>query len=266
MLKQRIITAILLAPIVLLIIWYGNNLIFTLFVSLLAMLICYEWCQIVRKSAINSTIISVLVAVSIFLINYASFISIDVYRILISASVLWLICLLWLFKPQQGKDKTTMKYALGVGVLLLFGASLMSLHQIPEQGAKLTLALFLLIWVADIGAYISGKGFGKHKLAPRVSPGKTVEGLIGGLIFTSLYGYVVAIWLNQDWLYFVIAFPVIAGISVIGDLFASLLKRLANIKDSGFLLPGHGGFLDRFDSLIASTPFYFAFINAIDFT
>ncbi|MCF6318659.1 MAG: phosphatidate cytidylyltransferase [Proteobacteria bacterium] len=263
MLKQRILTAVLLAPLVLAIIWYGNDLGFSLFVSLLALLIGFEWCQIVRASKINSAIISVAMAIAVFSLNYASFIDIDVSRILIAASVLWSLCLLWIFKPEYGKEKSTIKYALGVGVLLLFGASLISVHQIPEWGVKLTLVLFLLVWVADIGAYVTGKSIGKHKLARKVSPGKTFEGLIGGLVFTAVYGYFVAQWLSQDWRYFVLAFPIIAAISVIGDLFASLLKRQANVKDSGFLLPGHGGFLDRFDSLIACTPFYFAFVSYI---
>ena len=261
MLKQRILTAVLLAPIVLAIIWYGNEQVFSLFASLLAFLIAYEWCQIVRPSKINSLIISLAIAISIALFNYASFIVIDVGRILIASVVLWLICFFWLFKPEAGKDKMTSKYALAVGIIMLFGASLISVHQITEQGAKLTLVLFLLVWVADIGAYVAGKSFGKHKLAKKVSPGKTLEGMLGGLILTSIYGYFVAIWLGQEWLYFVLVFPLITAISVVGDLFASLLKRQANIKDSGFLLPGHGGFLDRFDSLIAATPFYFAFIH-----
>jgi len=262
MLKQRILTALVLAPIVLAIIWYGNELVFTLFTCFLAMMIAYEWCQIVRPAQVNSILISAVVAISIFFINHASFIVIDVDRILIATSVIWLICLYWLFKPQEGKDRVTVKYALGVGVLLLFGASLIALHQISNYGNQLTLILFLLVWVADIGAYISGKSFGKYKLAPKVSPGKTIEGLLGGLVLSAVYGYFVAIWLEQDWLYFVIAFPLIAGISVIGDLFASLLKRHSQVKDSGFLLPGHGGFLDRFDSLIAATPFYFVFIHS----
>lgn len=263
MLKQRILTAILLAPVVLAIIAYGNDLIFSLFISLLALLISFEWCQIVRVNKVNSAIISVVTAIAIFAISHASLVSIDLSRILLASAVLWLICLFWLFKPEQGKEKFTVKYALGVGILLLFGASIIAIHRLPAHGVELTLVLFLLVWVADIGAYVTGVSMGKHKLAKKVSPGKTIEGLFGGLLFSAIFGYFVAQWLGQDWRYFVIAFPLIAGISVIGDLFASLLKRQASVKDSGFLLPGHGGFLDRFDSLIACTPFYFAFVGYI---
>ncbi len=263
MLKKRILTALLLAPVVIVIILKGNELIFTIFTAFLASMIGYEWFQCVKKSPINSIVMSALVGISIVFINKASFIEIDVVRILIAASIIWLICLVWLLKPREGTQKYAKKYALGVGVLLLFGASLTSIHQLSEKGVQLTLALFLLIWIADIGAYVSGKTFGKHKLAPQISPGKTVEGLVGGLAFTAIYGYIVAVWLGYSTLYFIAFFPLIAIISVIGDLFASLLKRHNNIKDSGFLLPGHGGFLDRFDSLIAGAPFYFAFIHFV---
>jgi len=263
MLKQRILTALILAPVVIAIILKGNELAFTLFTAFLAMMIGYEWFQAVKNSPINSLVISALVGLSLFFINKASFIEIDVMRILVAASIIWLICFIWLFKPQEGKIKYAKKYAIGVGVLLLFGASLISIHQLTINGVQLTLALFLLVWVADIGAYVSGKTFGKHKLAPEVSPGKTIEGMLGGLVFTAIYGVIIASWLGYNWKYFVVFFPMIAVISVIGDLFASLLKRHNNIKDSGFLLPGHGGFLDRFDSLIAATPFYFAFIHYI---
>lgn len=262
MLKQRILTALLLAPVVLAIIWYGNNLTFSLLVSFLALMIAYEWCQIVRNAQINSIVISVVIAICVMTFEYSGMIVIEVERIFLAAVVLWLICLFWLFKPEDGKAKSTIKYALGVGILLLFSASMLELHK-SENGPLLTLLLFFLIWIADIGAYISGKTFGKHKLAKKISPGKTVEGLVGALLFTSLYGYFAAYMLEKDWKLFVLIFPLITMVSVIGDLFASLLKRHANVKDSGFLLPGHGGFLDRFDSLIAATPFYFAFISYI---
>lgn len=261
MLKQRIITALLLAPIVLAIIVYANDLYFALFAGFLALMISYEWCQIVKNSKVNSLIISVITALTIIYIKFSENVVIDAERIFVAAIVLWLICFLWLFKPTQGKTSYSIKYILGVGILLLFGASLTSIHQQPINGIKTTLVLFALVWVADIGAYVSGKSFGKHKLAKKISPGKTIEGLLGGLFFTAILGYMVAKWLEADWLSFVIAFPLIAGISVVGDLFASLLKRQANIKDSGFLLPGHGGFLDRFDSLIAAAPFYFVFLH-----
>lgn len=261
MLKQRIITAVLLAPLVLLTIWYGTSLVFGLFSAFLVLMIGFEWCQLAKQNMLNSVIIASVLALITFFINYHHSVEIDAVRILVASSILWLMAFIWIKKPEQGKQKSMIKYAFGIGVLLLFGSALMSVHEILQYGPGLTLALFLLVWVADIGAYIAGKSFGKHKLAPQVSPGKTIEGMMGALILTAIFGYTVAHFLDQKIWPFMVFFPLIAAISVVGDLFASLLKRHASIKDSGFLLPGHGGFLDRFDSLIAAAPFYYGFIH-----
>ncbi|MBL4773063.1 MAG: phosphatidate cytidylyltransferase [Alcanivoracaceae bacterium] len=259
MLKQRILTAVLLAPIVLLIIWYGNDLVFSLFTSLLALLIAFEWCQIVRNNKVNSWIISISIALSIFLLKYASFIVIDVQRILISSLVLWIICFLWLLKPEQGKNKLTIKYALAVGIIMLFGASLISIHQLPEKGVMLTLVLFMLVWIADIGAYIAGKSFGKHKLAKKVSPGKTIEGFLGGILLACILMMLAGNylqWSSEQMFNAILVTILITIVSVIGDLSESMFKRQAGVKDSGHILPGHGGILDRIDSLTATTPIF----------
>lgn len=116
-----------------------------------------------------------------------------------------------------------------------------------------------LVWVADIGAYFSGKRFGKRKLAPHVSPGKSWEGLIGGLLLSLLLTVVVGLY--RDWSFgeFLLALPaaaLVVLISVVGDLTESMFKRQSGIKDSSNLLPGHGGVLDRIDSLTAAVPVF----------
>lgn len=119
--------------------------------------------------------------------------------------------------------------------------------------------LFALVWVADSGAYFSGKAFGKHKLIPDVSPNKTIEGLVGGLALTVIVIAAVAYYRHlMGWhlVGFVMLSMVTVLASVLGDLFESLLKRQANIKDSGNLLPGHGGVLDRIDSILAAAPIF----------
>ncbi|MFC2090334.1 phosphatidate cytidylyltransferase [Bacteroidota bacterium] len=112
-----------------------------------------------------------------------------------------------------------------------------------------------LIWVHDIAAYVTGSLFGKRTLAPRISPGKTVEGFIGGILFNALAGYVVFIITGkQTLLFWVLVAMVISMAATAGDLLESKLKREAGVKDSGSLIPGHGGMLDRFDSLFFSAP------------
>ena len=116
------------------------------------------------------------------------------------------------------------------------------------------LCLLATIWIADSAAYFAGKNFGKNKLAPTISPGKTWEGVLGALIAVTAFGAILYIGFNVKTLAIFPALWIVAGFGVIGDLFESMLKRQANIKDSGYLLPGHGGILDRIDGIIPSLP------------
>lgn len=121
--------------------------------------------------------------------------------------------------------------------------------------------LFITVWSNDIGAYCIGKLIGKHKLAPKISPGKTWEGLVGGFIFCIIIFTTLLLYKEISYTYPCIVFTsmAISSIATIGDLFESWLKRKAGIKDTGFLLPGHGGFLDRFDSVLFVGIFFFMY-------
>lgn len=124
------------------------------------------------------------------------------------------------------------------------------------------LGLMLLIWAADTGAYIAGKNFGRNKLMERVSPGKTWEGWIGGTLLAIAVGYTLSFFFLDLDLYQWVGIAILVAIfGVLGDLVESLLKRSLGVKDSGTLLPGHGGILDRFDSLIMAIPFIVAFLK-----
>ena len=129
-----------------------------------------------------------------------------------------------------------------------------------EQGAAMTIALLVVVWSADTFAYLAGRRFGKRKLAPSISPGKTIEGLAGGLAGAGLVALLAAIYALDlspaQTLIWLLASLVAALFSVVGDLFESRLKRRAGVKDSGGLLPGHGGVLDRIDGLLAAAPVF----------
>ena len=129
-----------------------------------------------------------------------------------------------------------------------------------EQGAAMTIALLVVVWGADTFAYLAGRRFGKRKLAPSISPGKTIEGLAGGLVGAGLVALLAAIYALDlspaQTLIWLLASLVAALFSVVGDLFESRLKRRAGVKDSGGLLPGHGGVLDRIDGLLAAAPVF----------
>ena len=146
--------------------------------------------------------------------------------------------------------------------LFLFVPMAISLISLHLQDRALVLFLLILIWAADIGAYFAGKFFGKNKLCPRVSPGKTREGVYGGVVLSQVaaisfvYVSIQTPSLN-DFLIFCFLALVVSIVSVLGDLFESVLKRIAEVKDSGNILPGHGGLLDRIDSLTSSAPIFF---------
>lgn len=146
-----------------------------------------------------------------------------------------------------------------VGLVLLLPPSLAIAH-LRLLGPWVLLAVMAAVWVADIAAYFSGRAFGKRKLAPTISPGKSWEGAYGACLGVTIYGLVCAAQAGLDWTVPRVFVPTVLGllgftaVSIIGDLFESLIKRQAGVKDSGTLLPGHGGVLDRIDSLTSTLP------------
>jgi phosphatidate cytidylyltransferase len=143
-----------------------------------------------------------------------------------------------------------------VPFFLVIALNRMSDHQNP-----LAIGMFLLIWTNDTFAYLSGRFFGRTKLFERISPKKTWEGTIGGIFFTIGVAYLISLWCNDYSLSFwIIAALIIAPCSIFGDLLESLFKRSLNIKDSGNILPGHGGILDRFDAALFAIPFFYCWV------
>lgn len=126
-----------------------------------------------------------------------------------------------------------------------------------DQGKHLLTGLFVLVWMNDTFAYLTGRFLGKTKLFERISPKKTWEGTMGGILFSLLTGFVLAYTMKMSYTFFLIAAPIVSLAAIFGDLFESLLKRSVKVKDSGNLLPGHGGILDRFDAVIFAIPFYY---------
>lgn len=175
----------------------------------------------------------------------------------------WAIVLLWLWRPAFGAGDTQ-----GARGLKLLAASLCVvpawcalgwLHSEDPFGPRWTLFAIALCWAADSGAYFAGSKFGRRKLAPSISPGKTWEGVWGGLATAALLAVIALPLLGLGWgalPALMLLTVVTAAISVVGDLFESLMKRHSGVKDSGALFPGHGGVMDRIDSLLAALPVF----------
>lgn len=176
----------------------------------------------------------------------------------------WLLALMWLGRYQFASDHDThaRAFKLAAGALSVIPAwcALAWIHASKPNGHYWLLAALFVVWAADTGAYFAGRKFGKHKLAPRVSPNKTIEGLIGGVVAGVVSGVAAAFFIADapSTQLPAVALVALAAVlfSVVGDLFESLLKRHAGVKDSGHLIPGHGGILDRIDGVLAALPVF----------
>lgn len=173
------------------------------------------------------------------------------------SALFWLLCVPFWLRSKWTLSSVSRSVAVGLVVMV---PPALALAHLRELGPWFLLGVMAMVWIADIAAYFSGRAFGRHKLAPAISPGKTWEGAIGAALGVSVFGYLVLGAVGFDafpaWVAYA-TLPVLIGftaVSIIGDLFESLLKRQAGLKDSGTVLPGHGGILDRIDSLTSTLP------------
>lgn len=258
MLKQRVITAIVLVAIVFAALFAANPIFWRGLISIAVILGFYEWLKFCTVDQTVPKILSYSAFGACFYLLQVG--QVPMALVVSTACVLW--CLLLAFTLTDALNvihKTWLKLPIGILVLSTSGWIIIELKQL-ENGHLWILCFFLSVWAADVGAYFVGKKFGKTKLAPKVSPGKTIEGLFGGLavvsiiyipIFFTLFDFQAASLL-------LLTVLVTAFISVGGDLFESKLKRYVGLKDSSQLLPGHGGVLDRIDSLLSGAPVFAA--------
>jgi phosphatidate cytidylyltransferase len=176
------------------------------------------------------------------------------HALLVVAALWWVVALVWVVAVPQRRAGRLTGALVGWLVLVPSGVALLHLRLSLPQGLHWLLLALFIVWVADSGAYFAGRALGRHKLAPEVSPGKTWEGAAGGLLGVGLLAWVAAPVLGQRPVALLGLCLVVGVFSVVGDLAESLFKRHAGLKDSGQLLPGHGGILDRLDSLFATAP------------
>jgi phosphatidate cytidylyltransferase len=262
MLRQRVITALVLTPIVLGVVLWASPATTAAVLTLIVMGAAWEWSAFpgFRRRSMRALYVA-LFAMCIGAAWVLGVHDTQLDAVLYAAIGWWALALLWLATAAAAVN-WGIASAAGFFVLIPAWLALARLHANDPQ---LLLFLLLLVVAADIGAYFAGRKFGKHKLAPRVSPGKTWEGVFGGLAAAAVMALIGVYWFEVNTALFISLCAIVVIASIVGDLTESLFKRHAGLKDSGNLLPGHGGLLDRVDSLTAAAPVFLVGLERLGF-
>lgn len=260
MLKVRILTGLALGIAIGLGVLHLSNGIIAVAFALITLGGAWEWSRLMGKGGLPYGIIYML-AIGACLAALWWLPDAGATRVILMLAAVWwgvvLIALCLVVEPPKPGPWLSAGFALS-GFLTLVPAWL-AMVRLHEQAPPRALFVLLLVWMADTAAFATGRRFGRIKLAPAISPGKTREGLWGAIVACALFALLAGWWLELDavsWAYFVGLSLLAVLFSVVGDLFESLLKRCAGVKDSGQILPGHGGVLDRIDSLTAAAPVF----------
>lgn len=271
MLFQRILTALVLAPLAILIILLPPTRIFSAIVALAFLAAWWEWAQLSGLKNRSWRIVLVLAAAGVFALLWRAQAPIVTPLLLALGVAWWLLACLWLrhfaFGAAPTRENLALKLAAGALVIFPAWVALASIHARMPHGHWWTLLALMIVWASDIGAYFSGRRFGKRKLAPQISPGKTWAGAYGAMVAGVLVAEAGG-WLLGMRGVALAALALLAVItvaaSIVGDLIESLMKRHAQMKDSGNIFPGHGGLMDRLDSVFAALPVFAAGLLLLD--
>ncbi len=272
-LAKRVFTAVVLLVALILLVTFSSPFVFAIVIGLAVLLAALEWTQFVGLSSLQSKL-AYLLSLLVLMLGLFFLLGINptateldqtrVISILVLGVVFWCVAVLLIrgYPENESNWNDQSHIALmGVFVLLPTWVGIVQLKYLDNSGFAL-LALIALVSVADIAAYFTGNAWGKTKFAPRLSPKKSWAGLWGGMFSCIFLSLILLIWINvflfsttlTQSIAVVVCSVVVFASSVVGDLFESMMKRNRQLKDSGKILPGHGGILDRVDSLTAATP------------
>lgn len=255
--QQRVLSALVIAPLVLLAV-YAGGWVFGLFITLIVALGLREWLRLVAPDAPLRVLVF---AHGALLFSMATGIFLTPQLGGMVAAFLTLV--LFLFAARD-HEETSLRVAVGIPYMAGSGLALLYLRVTPVIGMGLLYYLLAVVWSTDSGAYIAGRMVGGPKLAPTISPNKTWAGLLGGMALAAILGYGVALGFGANLPSVGLGLALLlAGVAQLGDLFKSHFKRRAGVKESGSLIPGHGGVLDRIDGLVFAAAFFVMFQVAL---
>lgn len=261
MLKTRILTAAILIPSFLAALFLLPELYWSFLMLFVCAIGLLEWADMAKLSVrlkVCYVLIPFLICALLVLVKegmLAQHWLVDIYHPLmfwsiLLATIFWiLVAPVWLATRYQIKNRL-LTLIIGLALLVPTWFAMVSLRNMSYW---FLLSVMLVVWIADSAAYFAGKRFGKHKLAPLISPGKTWEGVAGAILAVTLYGLILCQVFDESY-WLIVGLWTLVVLSIMGDLLESLIKRQAGVKDSGKLLPGHGGVLDRIDGLIPTLP------------
>ncbi len=281
MLKQRLITALVLLGILALAVSATSPWPFLLFIALACACASFEWLRLTlgARSLWSGVCALVLFGLTVWQtsvwlgdeLKLELKLSWGLKSVLVAAVLAWVLLLLpSLLQAQVTKPVGRLRNSLAA-VVVLYATWAALAYWYLQRGAVFVVSLLIVIWVADIAAYFAGRTFGRRKLVPSISPGKTLEGALAGVVGVVVWLVVSAHWpqtfatellAQWSWAGLILAAVVLALFSIAGDLYESLLKRRAGVKDSSQLLPGHGGVYDRIDAVVAVVPLAFLLLEA----
>ena len=222
----------------------------------------YEFCNLVALKKV----FPILIGIGVYLLCYKMTFSRTNDQLLLAFTLIVFVkCFFFLFENKKLNIDTASKYVYLIGYVLF---PFILITKIPMgingYNPKIIISIFILIWTNDTFAFIVGKSIGKHKLFERISPKKTIEGFIGGLLFCILASYFISVYYIEGALFiWMIIAAIVDVFGTIGDLIESKFKRIAGVKDSGTIMPGHGGVLDRLDSIIFVAPIIYLFYQIL---
>lgn len=285
MLLQRIITASILATLIISAVFFLSALQFALVIAIVVLIGAWEWTYLIKieKIALRALFLVALIIPMLGITFWTQFLELvaltfewqDVREhsgliewLVIPPVLFWVLIMIIIRKLPATflklELKTSYRAVTGWFVLLMAWMFISRLHLL--YGHEMMLYFLILIWMADISAYFVGKKYGNEKLSPEISPGKTIAGMYGALGSAVVCGIALSLIYKFTWMSaidFILLSVLTVLISIYGDLFFSLMKRQRGVKDSGIIFPGHGGVLDRVDSIIAAAPFFYAGITLI---